>query len=113
VARLVDLALIPARTRRLIGGKGSATKGGREDGKGWSRVRTARGDLLHAAALSDGKVLRYAIVQPTRWNFDGRGAAARCLADLAAAGTAVSRRRRAELLIDALDPCVAYDLRID
>lgn len=74
------------------------------------QVEAARGRLIHALALHQGRIARYHIVAPTEWNFHPRGPAARALAALP---PGAERRRQAELLINAIDPCVAYELRID
>ena len=54
---------------------------------------------------------RYRIVAPTEWNFHPRGAFSRGLAGIPARNEE-EVRRAAALLAHALDPCVAYDLRV-
>lgn len=112
VARLVELAGLPGQMRRLLRGKGEATPGSCEGGLGWARVAAARGDLVHAAELTAGRIARYVVLPPTRWNFDPHGVAARGLAEIARRDSGETARRRAELLVNAIDPCVAYELRI-
>lgn len=109
--------------------------GGREGGAaslgpgvGMAQAEAARGLLTHAVALRSGRVERYGILAPTEWNFHRRGAAAEALASLgwkrlgwkslgwkgAPAGAMEEQEfmALAELLVHAIDPCVAFDLRI-
>jgi hypothetical protein len=79
--------------------------------EGACRVETARGTLVHAARVDGGRVARYAIVAPTEWNFHPEGALARGLAGLGD-GDAGSLRRRAEQVVQALDPCVSCRVEI-
>ena len=80
-------------------------------GVGASWVQTARGLLIHRLRLEDGRVADYRIVAPTEWNFHPDGAYTRGLAGRPAA-TANQARTAAELLLLALDPCVAYELEV-
>jgi hypothetical protein len=57
-------------------------------------------------------VRRYRILAPTEWNFHPDGAAAQALMRLPAQDPAFLRRLAA-MLINAVDPCVGYDLRVD
>lgn len=81
-------------------------------GLGLARVETARGLLLHLIQVNDGRVGRYVIVAPTEWNFHQRGA---FVCELA--GKAAATRDEAALLAGrlalALDPCVAYEVRVE
>lgn len=74
------------------------------------QAEAARGRLVHGLVLEQGRVARYHVVAPTEWNFHPRGPAARALAALAPGS---DRRRQAELLIQAIDPCVGFDLRVE
>jgi coenzyme F420-reducing hydrogenase alpha subunit len=119
VALLVELAGMPERVRALAatlcasghGESGPAT-GGAGSGVGLAQVEAARGRLVHHVELEHGCVRRYRILAPTEWNFHPDGAAARGLMNLPARDTAVLRRLAA-LLINTVDPCVGYDLRVD
>lgn len=88
--------------------RGSAGSGG----SGLAQVQAARGLLVHRLTLEGSRVTDYRILAPTEWNFHPRGAAALGLAALPA-GDDATLRRLAGLFITALDPCVAYDIRID
>ncbi len=82
-------------------------------GVGAAWVQTARGLLIHWLALDDdGKVADYRIVAPTEWNFHPQGAYTCGLAGQPAA-SADEARAAAELLLLALDPCVAYTLELN
>jgi hypothetical protein len=80
-------------------------------GTGIGLVETARGLLLHHAEVSEGRVERYRIVAPTEWNFHPDGALARGLRERHVDGSETARRE-AQLLVQALDPCVAYHVEV-
>ncbi|MCI4664580.1 MAG: hypothetical protein MRY74_07645 [Neomegalonema sp.] len=96
LARLVELAELPDEMRR---GSGAQTP-----------VPAARGPLRHAATFANGLIESYRVLAPTDVNFAPNGAAARALSTLTASDRTV-RERQARLLINAIDPCVRYDLR--
>jgi coenzyme F420-reducing hydrogenase alpha subunit len=81
-------------------------------GGGIARVETARGTLLHAARIDDGRIADYAIVAPTEWNLHPAGAMVRELADRAFEDRASARRHLHRLTL-ALDPCVAFEVSLD
>lgn len=82
-------------------------------GVGVAWVQTARGLLIHWLALdADGKVADYRIVAPTEWNFHPQGAYTCGLIGRPAA-SAEEARAAAELLLLALDPCVAYEVELN
>jgi Ni,Fe-hydrogenase I large subunit len=109
LARLAELAVLPAQLRRpLANGIRSASP---RDGVGLAAVETARGTLIHRVELDGEKVMRYRIVAPTEWNFHPRGAFPRGLAGMPARNEG-ELRQAAALLAHALDPCVAYETRI-
>ncbi len=95
VARLVELARLPEmiRTARAAGAA-----------PGLGVIETARGRLIHAARIEAGRVAHYAILAPTEWNFHPRGVAAQALAGLAP--------EEAGAVVEAIDPCVDYELRV-
>ncbi len=116
-ARLVDVALIPQDIRACAAqfndarpadaGEGPA----KQSGSGLAQVEAARGRLVHGVRIERGRVARYRILAPTEWNFHPAGAAARGLGRLTAAGEA-DLTEQAGLLIEAIDPCVGYELRL-
>ena len=81
------------------------------DGVGLAQVQAARGLLVHRVAIQAGRVADYRILAPTEWNFHPQGAAALGLATLPDADDE-TLQRIGGLFVTALDPCVAYDLRI-
>ncbi len=81
------------------------------DGVGLAQVQAARGLLVHRVAIQGGRVADYRILAPTEWNFHPQGAAALGLATLPDADDE-TLQRIGGLFVTALDPCVAYDLRI-
>lgn len=110
-ARVVDLADCGSRMRHPLAPDmpvlvDAAPLG---DGGGLACVETARGLLMHAVRLEDGKIADYAIVAPTEWNFHPDGPFVR-----EAGGWTAATREAAELrlkaLVLALDPCVEYQI---
>jgi len=115
-ALLVELAGMPARVRALSGEmlapedwEPAAVDGGAHPGVGLAQVEAARGRLVHRVELEHDCVHRYRILAPTEWNFHPAGAAAQGLMQLPAQDAEVLHRLAA-LLINAVDPCVGYDL---
>jgi uptake hydrogenase large subunit len=112
LARLLELAELP---RQLRAGEGAAAPSRvvrawpLEDNAGLAGVETARGLLLHAVRLQDGRVAEYRIVAPTEWNFHPAGSLAQALRDLDP-GTGLEARTR--LVVQSLDPCVAYGVEL-
>jgi len=118
-ALLVELAQLPERVRGLSaalreapGGDRAAVGAAPSTGVGLAQVEAARGRLAHHVELEHGCVRRYRILAPTEWNFHPAGAAARALLNLPA-GDAALQRRLAGVLVNAVDPCVDYDLIVN
>ena len=108
-ARLRELAATlagsPGEPAALVG----ALPLGDHFGVGWAE--TARGRLLHLVQLGAGRAASYRIVAPTEWNFHPQGALAAALM-LAPAADRAALRRRAKVLVDGLDPCVACTVEV-
>ncbi len=77
---------------------------------GIGQVAAARGQLVHRVCLEDERVTSYQILAPTEWNFHPRGVVARGLSGLQ--GDPEQMQRQARLLINAIDPCVGYELSV-
>lgn len=100
VARLVELARIPEQMQAgdsLVQGS---------DGLGV--VETARGRLIHAATQKDQVISGYHILAPTEWNFHPQGVAVQALRTLP---PWADLPLRAGVLVEAIDPCVAFEVR--
>ena len=112
-ARLVETARLPGQMRALLdrGAAGGGGKGVLGGGRGLAQVEAARGRLIHAVTVEGETVSGYRILAPTKWNFHPQGAVARALAGLDGSGDN-ALRRQAALLIEAVDPCVGYRLRV-
>lgn len=78
-------------------------------GAGIGMVEAARGQLAHRVELKEGRVIRYQILAPTEWNFHPDGPLAR---GLIGAEATPDLERRAALLVQALDPCVACTVTV-
>jgi len=110
LARLVEVARVVVALSR-----GEAeeriTAWSSRAGEGAAAVATARGLLIHRARVDDGHVADYAIIAPTEWNFHPDGALARGLAGIAA-DDEPALLRAANLVVQALDPCVACRVEV-
>jgi len=105
-ARLRELAaLLTDATTPALGGMVL----GLGRGLGW--VENARGLLVHYVALDGERIETYRIVAPTEWNFHPRGALARGL-EATQAQSESDLKRRAMLLVQSLDPCVAANVEV-
>lgn len=120
-ALLVELAKIPDHMRQLLDGSKSETIGEvkegiaktAEKGIGLAQVEAARGRLAHAVWMDKGKVSQYRILAPTEWNFHPQGVAAKALKALSFAdGDVTELKAQADAVINAIDPCVSYEVRI-
>lgn len=114
LARVLELGRLAADIRSLAEeGDCPSRLGARrlEDGIGAAWVETARGRLMHFAAVDKGTVARYRMVAPTEWNFHPAGAFVRGAETLAA--TDPGRvERQVVLLARALDPCVPFETEV-
>ncbi|WAK04010.1 Ni,Fe-hydrogenase I large subunit [Methylobacter sp. YRD-M1] len=111
LARLLEVAAIPLRLSRLTERKPDPAIVSSTGGIGLAQLQAARGLLIHRLELRHGRVYDYRIVAPTEWNFHPEGAVAQGLKQLKAEGPD-DLRRQAELLINAVDPCVLYNLKL-
>lgn len=75
------------------------------------RVQAARGQLYHRVEVKDSKIASYQILAPTEWNFHPAGVVAQGLANLK--GTRDEVTAQAHAFIEALDPCVQYQLTVN
>jgi Ni,Fe-hydrogenase I large subunit len=107
LAQLVDLATALADRR----GADDVQQHAPAPGVGIGLAQTARGLLLHHARVQDGRVKDYRIVAPTEWNFHPAGALTQGLVDRPVPDAGAARRDTA-LLVQALDPCVAYSIEV-
>jgi len=111
-ARLIELARLPGLMRQRLR-QPLATSSGSDlpTGCGLAQVEAARGRLIHAVELRQGRIASYRILAPTEWNFHPRGPVASSLARIRAQDP-LDRRRLAELIVQAIDPCVGYRLEV-
>ncbi len=81
-----------------------------EQNPGIGQVAAARGQLIHRVQIETEQIIRYQILAPTEWNFHPQGVVAKGLASVS--GDAEIMVQQARLLINAIDPCVDYELSI-
>ena len=116
-ARLVELSSIPIHLHASIGELEPDVMGRYQSepvhrtGIGLAQVEAARGRLIHRVEIEDGVIRRYQILAPTEWNFHPRGAVARGLLTIDASDERILRQQT-DLLINAVDPCVGYELLV-
>jgi hypothetical protein len=112
LARLVELASLPGRIGQLLNqlDSDSNSTNSEQPIAGLAAVEAARGRLIHRCTLRDGRVSQYQILAPTEWNFHPQGLLAQSLRHIDVA--ADQRETVARLLINAIDPCVGYKLRV-
>lgn len=119
LARIMFLVRLPRRMRSLVGqlqvmdgaadGVVPEKVGG--TGVGLAQIDTARGLLVHRIEVEDGRIARYQTLAPTEWNFHPAGPLYKGLL-----GAKVSddedMKRKAALMMTALDPCIAFDVSV-
>jgi len=114
LARLTELATIPQILRQLQRMFRQNDVAIREEEllcSGLSQVETARGRLIHRVNIEEGLINKYQILAPTEWNFHPRGVVTQSLAGLNTTDK-TELSRFSHLLINAIDPCVGYELNI-
>ncbi len=112
-ARLVELAGVPMRLRRLaeLIENRDEVSGMLPACAGLGETDAARGKLFHYVETKADQVSHYRILAPTEWNFHPSGVAAQSLAALHSDDSA-QLEHLARLLISAIDPCVSYQLKV-
>ena len=81
--------------------------------QGVAAVEAARGRLIHRTVMDGERIKHYRILAPTEWNFHPQGVAARSLATLSPLASSTELDQQARLIIQAIDPCVGFDLSIN
>lgn len=115
VARLLELASIPRSLAERAEGSGQMQQqesAQLPDGEGIALVEAARGRLLHRVVLEGERIAQYQVVAPTEWNFHPQGVLAQSLVGLAWSDQA-RLSRQAGLMVQAIDPCVGYQVGFD
>ena len=81
-------------------------------GEGFAALDSARGRLYHRVRLDwAGRIVEYAIVAPTEWNFHPDGPFVQLLRG-AWIGSGAAARRRVERLAFVFDPCVGIEAKV-
>jgi len=115
LTRLMEIAVTPSQLRQLLAQIKNKTDislmSASNEGIGLAQVHAARGLLIHRLELHQGRVCDYCIVAPTEWNFHPKGVVVQGLKQLQTENPN-DLQRQAELLINAVDPCVQYALHL-
>lgn len=69
------------------------------------QIQTSRGLLIHKVGFKDDVITNYQIVTPTEWSFQRGGVVELSLQ--------TTLGQHAALIINAIDPCVGFELVID
>ncbi|MCP4876283.1 MAG: hypothetical protein GY896_12525 [Gammaproteobacteria bacterium] len=114
VARLVELASIPQQLKQLLSQlernhQPTIIDTGRR--VGIAQTEAARGRLIHRVEIDQDRISHYQILAPTEWNFHPRGLITRSLGNISA-NSARQLELLARLIVNAIDPCVGYALRV-
>ncbi len=112
VARLVELADIPNHLRSTDVVAGIQESDHLPEGVGISQIEAARGRLIHRVVLENNVISRYQILAPTEWNFHPAGVLTESLKGLKFESVELLKQQAA-LLINAIDPCVGYELQVE
>ncbi|MDD5216111.1 MAG: nickel-dependent hydrogenase large subunit [Methylococcales bacterium] len=111
VSRLVELASLPNVLRQNF--IAMQTPSNQTQNKtGVAQIQASRGLLIHKVELKNNLITHYQIVAPTEWNFQRGGVAELSLQTLDARDT-TTLCQHAALIINAIDPCVGFELVID
>lgn len=114
VARLTELAVLADRLSPDETGEAAPVAIRAVDpdktNSGVGQAAAARGQLAHRVELIGERIASYRILAPTEWNFHPQGVVAHALSTLRGSPRALERQAR--LLINAIDPCVGYELGI-
>ncbi|HFB66580.1 MAG TPA: hypothetical protein ENJ60_13680 [Aeromonadales bacterium] len=112
IARLVELASIPQQINQLVEKLNTveyqipcATDAG------IAKVETARGRLIHYVQLDNNLINQYQILAPTEWNFHPEGLLNQSLQNITV-NNIENITQVTHLIINSIDPCVGYQLRV-
>ena len=113
VARLVELAIIPQQLRQILDDINQTDDDPFEPTPhhGIAQIEAARGRLIHHVEIEHGQLTQYQILAPTEWNFHPKGLIQQSLSHIQSFDKQ-EIEHIARLLINAIDPCVGYDLRV-
>lgn len=112
VARLVELAKIPEQILNLTAKDGTGLSDNSHP-KGFGQVETARGQLTHCVKVRDDEIINYQILAPTEWNFHPRGVVKAALENVYAQSPKSDFEELSGMIVDAIDPCVSYEVRVN
>jgi len=111
-SRLLELAAMPNLLRQNVSEMQTPKNLTEKTSVGVSQIQASRGLLIHKVTMRNGLISDYQIVAPTEWNFHSNGVAALSLNALNAKNKALLQTQ-ATLIINAIDPCVGFELVIN
>lgn len=111
VARLIELAGIPEQIKKLSRQFTKTPHNSNQKASGIAQTEAARGRLIHHVSIEKGIIKQYQILAPTEWNFHANGLVHESLSHISAKNDD-QWQQLAHLVINAIDPCVGYQLRM-
>ena len=114
VARLLELARIPGQLRELQAiaeSSDAMVTEAQSANTGLAQTEAARGRLIHHVEIDNEKISQYQILAPTEWNFHPRGLITQSLSNLTTKDPELLQQL-ARLMINVIDPCVGYELKV-
>ena len=110
VARLVELAQIPSQIKLLLEKLSCDDNDSvKNENHEIAQVEAARGRLIHRVKIENNLIVNYQILAPTEWNFHPQGLIKQVLSNL----KTTKLEPLAHIMINAIDPCVGYRLRLN
>jgi len=110
VARLVELATLSEQMRALVLSKRETSAC--DERLGFGQVETARGQLTHSVLFRDDEISDYKILAPTEWNFHPHGVVCDSLKSLMNSDCS-DHEILIPMIVEAIDPCVPYHVRMN
>jgi hypothetical protein len=122
-SRLLEIASLPDSLRQHVlsletgrwsvhSGIPTLERGNDNHQTGLAQIQASRGLLIHNVALKNGIISHYQIIAPTEWNFQPNAIASMSLQHLTASNKTLLQQQAA-MVINAIDPCVGFELRIE
>jgi len=108
LARLVEMASIPSKIKTLLNQLTNNNTSIKNNNQGIAQVEAARGHLIHRVKIKNNLIENYQILAPTEWNFHPQGLIKQALSNIKPKKT----EQLARIIINAIDPCVGYQLRL-
>ncbi|NNE64410.1 MAG: hypothetical protein HKN34_10030 [Gammaproteobacteria bacterium] len=109
VARLVETAQVSSQVKLLLEKLSNNSNDlVQNNNHEIAQVEAARGRLIHRVQIQNDLIVNYQVLAPTEWNFHPQGLIKQALSNL----KTEKLEPLAHIMINAIDPCVGYRLRV-